>query len=90
MIKTYFDKALTFGARALSEDGGQPSSRRVAWVAAVFAAIFFCAGLFIGRHVAEGIDLIKFVIMSAGAMFGVTQLATTIKGPPAPPAAPAA
>lgn len=87
----YLDKALSFGARALSEsepDGriGQPSSRRVVLVAAIFAAIFFSAGLLI-NHPEMTVDLIKFVIMTAAGLFGATRLADTFK--PGPPSAPA-
>jgi uncharacterized membrane protein len=72
----------------LSEENGQPSSRRVVLVAAIFAAIFFCAGLLI-KHPEMCVDLIKFVIMTAAGLFGLTRGAEIFKGPPPPPAAPA-
>lgn len=87
-MKSYLDKALSFAARALSEENGQPSSRRVAMLGAIFAAIFFCAGLLL-KHPELCVDLIKFVILNVGAIFFGTRGMEIFKSPPSPPAAPA-
>jgi hypothetical protein len=93
-MKSYLDRLLNFGARALSEDTGQPSSRRVVMVAAIFAAIFFSAGLLI-KQPAMCVDLIKYVIGTTLSLFTVTRGMEIFKerrpsgSDPAPPAAPA-
>jgi hypothetical protein len=87
-MKPYLDKFLSFTASALSEENGQRSCRRVILAAAIFAAIFFSAGLLI-KHPELSVDLIKFVIMNAVALFGITRGAEIFKGPP-PPVVPAA
>ncbi|TMJ17787.1 MAG: hypothetical protein E6G94_01420 [Alphaproteobacteria bacterium] len=63
----------------MSEDSGQPSSRRVVMVAAIFAAIFFCAGLLI-KSPEMCVDLAKFVIINVMSLFVITKGIEQVKG----------
>jgi hypothetical protein len=88
-MKSYLDRLLTFLASACSEEDGSRSSRRLVMVAAIFAAIFFAAGLLI-KHPDMSVDLIKFVVLNAIGVYFGTKVTELIKGPPGPPAVPAA
>ena len=90
MIKRALAAAFHWLSRALSEGDGTPSSKRLFFAAAVFAAIAFCAYDII-RHnglTPQTIDLSKTVLYVTATAYGVTRLWAE-GSPPNPPPAPA-
>jgi cobalamin synthase len=87
--KEYVDKTLRFLASAMSEENGARSSRRLILVGVFFSAISMAAGFLI-KQPAMAKDLMEFLVVNAVSVYFGTKMAEVIKGPPGPPAAPAA
>jgi hypothetical protein len=85
-LREFVSKSCTFLASAASEPTGERSTRRLVLIVSMFAGVAFAAGLLI-RHPEMCVDLIKFVIMTAGGIYAGTKGIELVKGPPAPPAA---
>ena len=69
----------------LSEGDGTPSTKRVCFALATFAAVALCVGLFL-RHGMEplAVDLMKWTLTAAGAAYGITRFAEFGNSPTPP------
>jgi hypothetical protein len=70
-------------ARMMSEGDGTPSSKRFCFVLAMLAAIAIAVALYYFNKETLSVDLVKAILIAAGAAYSITRWAEYGGGPPA-------
>jgi hypothetical protein len=71
-------------ARMVSEGDGTPSSKRFCFVTAMLAALIIAGALCYFRQEAAAVDLVKAILIAAGAAYSITRWAEYGSGPNPP------